>query len=115
MVEPKKSSRRGVLILALTVLLVLLVGWYVFFPLLGVAVVLTTLVWAVILASVTLLAIGIALFYVLAGTGILAVCILGIIWFVGSLIIFPFLFPLLLPLLMLMLFIAYVRRRENRE
>lgn len=109
----KKSSLKKALLIALVVMLVLLVGWHLILPLLGIAVVVTAAVWGVVLASVVLMALGILLFYIFSGVGVFVICVLGLIWFIGALVFFPFLFPFLVPLLILLLFIGFARRKES--
>ncbi|MCB1828388.1 MAG: hypothetical protein KDH94_08160 [Coxiellaceae bacterium] len=109
----KKSSLKKPLLIALVVMLILLIGWHLIVPALGIAVVLTAAVWGIVLASVALLAIGILLFYVFSGIGIFIICGLGFLWFLGAIIFFPFLFPFLVPLLILLLFVGFARRKED--
>ena len=110
-IEKKKGPKKA-LVIALVLMLLLLAGWYLILPVLGVAVVLTVAVWGVVLATVILFVLGILLFYLFTGVGILIICILGLVWFIGALVFFPFLFPLLLPLLILLLVIAFVRKKK---
>ena len=115
MESQKKLSRKKVLLVMLAIMLVLLVGWYLMLPALGIAVALTAAVWGIIIASVILFSVGALLFYIFSSVGIVIVCALGFIWFIGALVTFPFLFPFLVPLLILLLFIGFVRKREREK
>lgn len=113
--DEKKSSLRKGLFIALAIMIVLLVGWYLVFPALGIAVAMTAAAWGIIVATVIVLAVGILTFYIFAGVGIIVVSILGVLWFIAALVLFPFLFPFLLPLLIILLFIAFARRKESKK
>lgn len=111
----KKRSFRKALLIALVVMVVLLLGWQLIFPVLGIAIVVTAVAWGILLASILLLAMGTLLFYIFSGAGIFIIAILGFIWVVAVLIAFPFLFPILIPLLIILLFVAYIRRKETEK
>ena len=115
MESQKKSSRKKALIIALVVMLILLVGWHLIVPVLGIAVALTAAVWGMVIATVVLFVVGALLFYIFSSIGIVVICTLGFIWFLGALIAFPFLFPFLVPLLILLLFIGFVRKKESQK
>ncbi len=109
----KKPRLKKALLIALSVMLGLLVIWHLVLPMFNIAIVMSALVWGTLVATVVLLSISILLFYILSGIGIIIICILSCIWFLGTFVLFPFLFPFLLPLLILLLFIAFVRKKEE--
>ncbi len=106
------SSIKKALLIALIAMVVLLVGWHLLLPILGVAAVFTAGAWGVIMATIVLVAAAVLLFYIFSGIGILIVCVLSGVWIVFSIALFPFIFPLLIPLLILLVFIAFVRRKQ---
>lgn len=111
--DEKKKSFKKALLIALIVMVVLLLGWHLIFPILGIAIAITAVAWGILLASIVLLAVGTLLFYIFTGAGIFVICLLGLIWVIGALVAFPFLFPILIPLLIILLFIGFVRRKET--
>lgn len=118
-VEIAMSSRKhslslhGVLIIALVAMIILLLLWHLFWPVFGIALAITAVTWGVLLATSVLVAVGVLLFYLFSGIGILIICGSAFLWFIGALVMFPVLFPFLVPLLILLLFIGYARRREK--
>lgn len=111
----KKSGFLKALIIALVVMIVLILGWNLIFPILGIAVAVTAAAWGVLLATIIFLAIGALLFYFLSGMGIFIICGLGFAWVVAALVFFPFFFPIFIPLIILLFFIGYVRRKEDSK
>ena len=108
----KKSTLKKALLIAFIVMLVLLVGWYLFLPVLGVATVMTAAALGTVVATVILVAVAVLLFYILSGIGIVILAVLASIWIIFSITLFPFVFPLLIPLLIILIFVAFIRRHE---
>ena len=112
--EPNnRSNVRRALVIALLAIVVLIIGWHIIFPLLGIAVVMTGSVWGIVVASIALLCMGVLLLFVLPGMLILLVAAIAFIWVVIAIILAPFAFPLLVPLLVILWFVAYLRRRKD--
>ena len=108
----KNSTLKKALLIALISMLVLLVAWHLFLPMLAITVAVTAAVWAVMVISVVLVASVVLLFYVFSGVGILILCALSVAWIIFAIAFFPIVFPLLIPLLILLLFVAFVRRNK---
>ncbi len=106
-------SVKGALLTAVILILVLVIGWHLLFPMLGIAVVVTATAWALIVATVTLFSLSILLFFIIPGMLVFVLCVIGFVWLLISLVLFPFLFPFLIPLFVIMLFVAFVRRRKK--
>lgn len=113
MVKKSEGDIKGALLAAIVIIIVLVIGWHVLFPMLGIAVAITATAWALIVATVTLFSLAVLLFFLLPGIIIFIVCVLGFVWLLVSLVLFPFLFPFLIPLFVLLLFSAYVMRKNK--
>ena len=107
-----KKSIKGALIIAVAVMLVLVIGWHLIFPLLGIAVAVTASAWAIIVLSIVLFALSGLLFLIFPVIVIFIICLLAFAWLLISLMLFPFLFPVLAPLFIVLLFVAYLRRKK---
>ena len=108
----KSKKTKTVLIITLLSILVLVVVWHIFFPMLGVVVAVGAGAWSMLVGTVVFLSVAVLLFFLLTGVGILILSIFSFIWVVFAITLFPFLFPLFLPLLVIVLFIAYIRRKS---
>jgi hypothetical protein len=103
----------NILILAgLIAVLVAILGWHMFFA--G-AIAITAAVWTIVVASVIIFSIGILLLLMLTGITVFIVSIIGFVWTVLAVILFPALFPILIPLLIILLCISYLRRKLQRK
>jgi len=106
--------------LALAVLLLALIAWFVFqssdvsITVNGARITgpvkLAAEGWGVIVAVVALLCAAILLAFVFAGLGLVILGVLVIVGTVFAWLAFPFLLPVLVPLVLVWLFIAVVRR-----
>lgn len=103
------------LFIAIIILLGLVVGWHLIFPILGGVIAITTLAWLVIVGSICAFCIGILFLFVLTGTGIIVLSVIALVWLVVAIVFFPILFPLLLPLFIIFLFISYIRRKQKEK
>lgn len=112
MSEHPKGPKKAI-VFSLLVILVAVALWHFFFPLLGIAIGVTALVWGVMIGSVVFLVALTLLFFLFTGAGIIVLSIFGVIGFIIAIVIAPILFPFLLPLFVLMLFIAFMRRRRR--
>lgn len=109
------TSTRKALIIAVIAILVLVVGFHLIFPLLGIAIAVTAGAWGVIIATIVVFSVGLMLFFIFPGIIILLFCLFAFVWVLLSVILFPFVFPLFVPLLVILLFIAYVRRKKLQQ
>lgn len=113
--EPKKRSRLATgLIIATIIILILVIGWHLLFPFLGITIALGAGAWGFVISTIVLLCVAIMLFFVLTGMGVLIVGFLAVAWTVLAISLFPILFPILTPILIILLFIAIVSRRKGR-
>jgi hypothetical protein len=108
----KKSTLKKALGTALIAMLVLLGLWYLFFPILGIAITLTVGAIIIFIVSAVFLAAGVLLLYLFSTAGIIAICCVGLLWFLGALMLFPLLFPFLIPLLIILLFVGFIRKKQ---
>lgn len=99
-------------LIAITVLVILavLLGWHWLFA--G-AIAVTATVWAIVIASVALFCVGILLLFILTGLSVFLIGIVGLVWTILAIILFPVVFPILVPLLIILLFISYIRKRQQ--
>lgn len=103
------------LAIAFIILLGLLIGWYLLFPLLGGAIVITTAIWGIVVGSVVAFCVGILLLFILTGAGIFILGGIIFAWTVLAIIFFPVMFPVLIPLFIIFLFVSYIRRRQVKK
>ncbi len=113
-----ERSKRGIIfpvIFAIFAIVVIVLAWHIIFPLLGVGIVLTLGLWAVIVVSVVLVSLGVLLLFLLPGIFIGLIALFVLAWAVFALVLFPFLFPLLAPLLIILFVLAYLVGRGRRR
>lgn len=110
MKKTNKSISKGIILTALFIILAAILLWHFFFPILGIAIGMTALVWGIAVSTSVLIVVLTLLFFLFTGIGIIVLSIVGVVGFLLAIIIAPVIFPILLPLVVLMLFIAYVRR-----
>ena len=103
------------LIMSILILLVLVVGWHLLFPLMGGVIAITATAWLVIVGSIAAFCIGILLLFIFTGVGIFIMGLLALIGTVVAIVLFPILFPILLPLFVVFLFVSYIRRRHQNR
>lgn len=103
-----------VLLLAIILILLCVVGFHLLLPLLGIAIIMSGAAWGIIVATVTIFTIVALLFFILPGILIALLSLFALGWVILAIVLFPFLFPLVLPVFIILLFIAYISRR-NRQ
>lgn len=104
----------GTLIISIIILLGLVIGWHLIFPILGGAIAITATAWLFIVGSIAAFCIGILLLFVFTGVGILVLAVLALGWTVLAVVLFPILFPILIPLFIIFMFISVLRRRQGQ-
>lgn len=103
-------------LITLLLILAVIIGWHMFFPLLGAAVIaFTATAWGVLLASVIVLCVAIMLIFIFAGAGFFIIGIGAFVWVVLAIALFPIIFPIVAPLFIIFLFLSYWQRRRNRK
>lgn len=112
--KPKRSRLVTGLLIAVILMLVLVIGWHLLFPFLGVSVVLGAGAWGFVVSTVVVLCVAILLFFILTGIGVLIIGFLAVAWTILAVSLFPVLFPVLIPILIILLFIAIVSRRRRQ-
>lgn len=103
----------GTLILSIVILIALVVGWHLIFPILGGVIAITATAWIFIVGSIAAFCIAILLLFIFTGVGIFVLGIFALIWTVIAVVLFPFLFPILIPLFIIFLFISLLRRKQT--
>lgn len=94
-------------LIAIVLILLLVFGWHLVLPVLGLTMVVTAVTWGVVVATITMLSIVIILFFVFSSVGILVLGIFGFLWVIVAIILFPVIFPIVIPLLIIFLFIGF--------
>jgi len=100
------------LLFTLLALVVVIIGWHLFFPFLGALIVFTAGAWAALIVSVVILCVAILLAFVFAGAGIFIFGIIAFIWVILAITLFPIIFPVVAPLFIIFLFISYFCRKK---
>lgn len=103
----------GIILLTLLLIAALILGWHVFFPLLGGAIVIGGIVWFFLIGSIVAFCLAILLIFVITGAGLIILGSLALIWTLLAVLFFPVLFPILLPLFIILLILAYWRRKRK--
>lgn len=111
--EPSRRFLKTMLILAIIITLILVIGWYLALPLLGVAVVISAAAWGIVVATTVIFCIAAILFFLIPGIIVVLICLFAFIWLIVAIALFPFLFPFLVPLFIIMLVVALVRRKRQ--
>ncbi|OGO90732.1 MAG: hypothetical protein A3F41_05690 [Coxiella sp. RIFCSPHIGHO2_12_FULL_44_14] len=114
--QPQMPPQRRVtatgVVIAILLMAVLLLGWHLLFPVLGLTLVVGAGAWGIVVGTIAVLCTTILLFFIFTGIGILIVGLLVVIWALLAIVFFPILFPLLIPLLVILLIVAWVRNRK---
>lgn len=105
--EPRPKYLRKALSLAVILILLSVVGFYLLLPFLGIAIIMSTGAWGIVVATIALFSIAVLLFFILPGLLIALITLFALGWAILSILLFPFLFPLITPVFILLLFIAY--------
>lgn len=101
--------------LAISILLLLVIGWHFIFPLLGGVIIISSAIWIAIIASVVGFSIAILLLFIFSGIGLILLTVGAIIAAIIGIFLFPILFPILIPLLIILAVIAYNMRRKKQK
>ncbi len=99
-------------LLLIILILLIAIGGHFLLPVLGAAVVASSALWGILLATVVIFSVGVLLFFVFSGVGVIIICIAAFVLTILGLVFFPIMFPLLIPLFIVMLVIGAVRRRQ---
>lgn len=110
--RPRRSG--FAIFIAILLILLLVIGWHLLIPVLGLTLAFTGALWGVIVASIAALIICIILIFVITGFGVFIIGGLAVIWTVVAIILFPVIFPLLVPILILLLLIGFLFRTKKR-
>lgn len=92
-----------------------LVGYYFFPAVLVGTIAVTSVVGAILFATLVAFCAGFFLIFLFSGIGIFIVGLILFVWFIIAIALFPVLFPLLLPLLLALGVISYLRRRQLKK
>jgi len=112
--KPKRSM--GPVVFAILLILILVVGWHLILPILGLTIAFTATVWGVVVATIVILSIAIILFFIFTGIGMLILGLIAFVWAIVAIGLFPFLFPLIAPIIILLILIAYLfGKRKNKK
>jgi hypothetical protein len=92
-----------------------LVGYYFFPAVLVGTIAVTSVLGAILFATLIAFCIGLFLVFLFSGVGIFVVGLALLVWFIIAIALFPVLFPLLLPLLLAFCVISFLRRRQIKK
>lgn len=104
---------KNVLLFTLILLLILIIGWHIIFPLMGGVIAFSVAAWGALIASVVAFCVAIMLLFVLTGVGIFTLGAVFFVWTLLAILLFPVIFPIIVPLLIIFFFISYFRRKQN--
>jgi len=110
---PKKSGLSIALLIAIGLILISVVGFYFAVPLLGISLVVGATVWIAIIATIFVFSIALLLFFVIPGFLVFIISLFAFIWVLLAIVLFPILFPIIMPIFIILLFIAYIRRKQH--
>ncbi len=110
---PQDSSFKKILLFAIALILICAISFFLIFPLLGIAFVMSSTAWGIIIGTIILFSLCVLLFFIIPGILIVLISMLAFIWVVISIALFPFLFPLIIPVFIILLFIAYAHRKRK--
>lgn len=112
-VQHKRSGLGRASLTAIVLILVAVLAFHLFFPILGITLVLSMAALGFIIASVVIFGIIALLFFIIPGAFVIALIILALAWGIFAIIIFPIVFPIVIPFLIVLFFIAYFRRHQD--
>jgi hypothetical protein len=105
----------GAFLTAIIILLALVIGWHLAFPIFGGIIAITATVWVLLVASVVVFSVAILLALMFTGGGIFILSLIAFIWIILAIIFFPILFPIIAPLFIILLFVSYFRRKQLKK
>jgi hypothetical protein len=109
----KNSGIRKALCIAIILILLSVIGSYLFFPLLGIAIVIGAGAWGLIIVTAAVFTIAALLFFIIPGILIFLISSFAFVWVILAIVLFPILFPIIMPVFILLLFLAYITRQKN--
>jgi len=107
-IDVKRKNSNWPLILSIVAILLLVIGWHIISPFLGLTLEITGIAWGVLVATTTLLCVSIILFFILGTLSIISVGIAASIWTVIAIVIFPIMFPIFVPLWIILLLVGII-------
>lgn len=107
------GSIKQVLVAAVTLILICIIGYYIFSLFTGFALGMAAAAWGITVATIALFTIAVLLFFILPGILIILVSLFALGWLILAIILFPFLFPLIMPIFIILICIAYIIRRKR--
>ena len=110
-----QNHTKKLLVLAIILILICVIGSQILLPLLGIAIIMTGVAWGIVVATITLFAVGALLFFILPGILTILLSIFALGWAILAIVLFPFLFPLIMPVFIILVFIAYFSRRKSEN
>jgi len=111
--EKSNSKLSKALIVAVALMLICVIGFHLFFPLLGIAIVMSAGAWGMVTGTIVIFCIGIMMLFMVPGILLFLLCLFAFGWTILAIVLFPFIFPLVMPLLIILVFIAYVLGRNK--
>ncbi len=109
----RESGIRKALIISIALILISVIGFYFFFPILGIALVISAGAWGLVIATIAAFTIAVLLFFIIPGILVFLISSFAFVWVILAIILFPILFPIIIPIFILLLFLAYFRNRKN--
>ena len=101
------------LLITLLIIFAVIIGWHVFFPILGGLIAISAIIWLILLGGIGAFCIAVSLLFILGSGGAIVLGIIFGIWTIIAIALFPVIFPILLPLFIIFLFINYARKRSR--
>ncbi len=101
------------LLATILIIILLVLGWHIIFPLMGGVIAVSAMAWLFIVASVVIFAIVTLLVFALGGFWIFGIGLIFAIWTIVAIVLFPILFPILLPLFIIFAFVSIFRRKNK--
>lgn len=98
--------------LIVVLVIALILGWHIIFPIIGGAIVLTAFVWFFMLGAIILFGIATMLLFIFTRTGVILLAGALFALYIVGVILIPVLFPILIPLLIIFLVISLMRNRR---
>lgn len=109
--SPRRS--KAPILIAILLIVILVVGWHIFAPMLGLTVAFTGAAGGMVIATIGVLCVSIVLFFILSGIGMLILGLIAVVWTLVAIVLFPILFPLLVPIVILLLLIGFLFGRKK--
>lgn len=111
----QNQSLKNVVIILLSAMLIMVIGFYCLMPLLGITIAISASAWIIAVSAVVILAIASLLFFIFTGIGVLITAIVACFFGIIAIILVPLLFPIIVPVLLLMAVIMLVMRKKKSQ